>query len=80
MQQQDVFELPLIAVLCDGAQFRCEDTLQCVHINSECDGHKDCNDGSDEADCDGMWRVLVKLSSFMVSLKEAMTQAIDFSQ
>lgn len=36
---------------CDSSEFRCSDG-QCIYSNWKCDGDKDCNDGSDEVNCE----------------------------
>lgn len=34
-----------------GRYFQCRDNFKCLPIEQQCDGHKDCNDGSDEMNC-----------------------------
>lgn len=36
---------------CFSNQFQCRDGVNCISINSRCDGRVDCNDASDEDDC-----------------------------
>lgn len=38
--------------MCSAAQFPCA-RGQCVDLRLRCDGEADCQDRSDEADCDG---------------------------
>ena len=40
------------ANVCPTDQWQCKDGKQCIPNNYRCDLLKDCNDGSDEIDCD----------------------------
>ena len=35
--------------------FKCDDGKECVRADFECDGERDCYDGSDEAYCKGLY-------------------------
>ncbi|XP_055634909.1 relaxin receptor 2-like isoform X2 [Toxorhynchites rutilus septentrionalis] len=37
---------------CEDGYFRCNSTLHCIEQRRNCDGVADCDDGSDERDCD----------------------------
>ncbi|XP_033636923.1 low-density lipoprotein receptor-related protein 1-like [Asterias rubens] len=38
---------------CHRRQFQCQTSGECILLNQACDGHQDCDDGSDEDNCDG---------------------------
>ncbi|XP_058115947.1 relaxin receptor 2-like [Anopheles ziemanni] len=37
---------------CEDGFFRCNGTLQCIEQSKNCNGYPDCDDGSDELECD----------------------------
>ncbi|XP_048353761.1 transmembrane protease serine 9 [Sphaerodactylus townsendi] len=57
---------------CAGNAFACHDG-QCVAMqNVECDNHKDCGDGSDEAECDCGIRPALQVANRIVGGSEAL--------
>ena len=42
--------------MCRAGEFPCVVKEQCVPMGARCDGVRDCDDGTDELDCDGKKR------------------------
>ena len=59
--------------ICSSDEFRCHskhnDETQCVTMMSQCDGVEQCNDGSDEVDCDCERLNRLDLNCFSSDLK-----------
>ena len=44
--------IPLAKVKCERRELLCDNEIQCYHETWKCDSDYDCDDGSDEKDCD----------------------------
>ena len=51
----------LCPVTAECAEIGCADGDGCIQEEDFCDGKEDCNDGSDEATCDGLFELCINL-------------------